>query len=573
VQRASSEMWRTSQVQSRVAAALVQPLGVDHLAGRHRHVVGRDPLQHRLGVGALDQELGEGRHVEQADRLAHRLVLGGGVGEPVLALVAVGVCRLDALRGEPIGPLPARRLAEAGAARRQALVQRRGAHAAPGRRLVVGPVHGIELAEGFRRPLAQVARVVLERHHAADVDVGHVHRRVAPDDPLGDHLAGAAGRLDADRVEAGGDEEVAQFRRLAQVIAHVGGEALGPAEELAQAHALERRHPVHGAFQNRHEVIHVAGQLVEAEVLGDAVHAPGPGVALEGAQEDLAGVLLVVGAAVRVAQHRQVGRQAVDRVGQDVIVLAGVKRHPDASHEPHLAGPHAGAVDHVVGGDLALVGRDAGDPRSARPGRDPDGGHLGVLEDPGAAGARALGQGHGGVDRVGLAVVGQEDGADHVLDVQQRIEVARLGGRDHLHLEAGHARHGGTALQLLETLGGGGDAQAAVLLEAGGLAGLRLEAAVEPGRVDRQLDQVEGRAQLADQAGRVPGGAAGELLALQHHHLRPAELGQVIGDRAADDAAADDDHPRCLGKLIRHGLPPLLRLARSRSHSRPQSIP
>ena len=44
-----------------------------------------------------------------------------------------------------------------------------------------------------------------------------------------------------------------------------------------------------------------------------------------------------------------------------------------------------------------------------------------------------------------------------------------------------------------------------------------------------------------DQPGGVPGRAAGELLALQQQHVGDAELGQVIGDRAADDAAADDD--------------------------------
>ena len=67
---------------------------------------------------------------------------------------------------------------------------------------------------------------------------------------------------------------------------------------------------MHGPFQHRLEMVHVLGQLVEAEVLGDAVHAPGLGVGLEGAQQQLAGVLLVVGALVGIAQHRQVGRQA-----------------------------------------------------------------------------------------------------------------------------------------------------------------------------------------------------------------------------------------------------------------------
>jgi hypothetical protein len=185
-----------------------------------------------------------------------------------------------------------------------------------------------------------------------------------------------------------------------------------------------------------------------------------------------------------------------------------------------------------------------------------NGGDLGVLEDLGAARPRTLGQRHGGVDRIGLAVVGHEHGADQVFDVQQRIKLARFRRRDHLHLEAGHSRHRGAALELLEAIRVGGDPQAAVLLEAGGLAGLGFQPAIEVGGVDRQLGQVKRRAQLSHQTGGMPGGAASELLAFQKDDVLPAQLGQVIGDRAADDAAADDDHPRFAWKLVCH-CPPL----------------
>ena len=53
-------------------------------------------------------------------------------------------------------------------------------------------------------------------------------------------------------------------------------------------------------------MIPVLGQLAELEVLGDAVHAPGLGHRLEGADQQLAGILLDVDAAVGIAQHRQV---------------------------------------------------------------------------------------------------------------------------------------------------------------------------------------------------------------------------------------------------------------------------
>ena len=72
------------------------------------------------------------------------------------------------------------------------------------------------------------------------------------------------------------------------------------------------------------------------------------------------------------------------------------------------------------------------------------------------------------------------------------------------------------------------------------------------GGVFGELGHPPRRAQLADQPGRMPGRAAGELLALQQHHVGDAELGQVIGDRAADDAAADDDDIGAGGELGGH---------------------
>jgi hypothetical protein len=52
----------------------------------------------------------------------------------------------------------------------------------------------------------------------------------------------------------------------------------------------------------------------------------------------------------------------------------------------------------------------------------------------------------------------------------------------------------------------------------------------------------------------MPGGTGGELLALEQQHVLPAELGQVIGERAADDAAADDDDLGVGGELGHAGF-------------------
>ena len=60
-------------------------------------------------------------------------------------------------------------------------------------------------------------------------------------------------------------------------------------------------------------------------------------------------------------------------------------------------------------------------------------------------------------------------------------------------------------------------------------------------------------ARRGDQPGRVPGRAGGEFLAFQQDDVADAGLREVIGDAAADHAAADHDDPCPLGECaVRH---------------------
>ena len=138
------------------------------------------------------------------------------------------------------------------------------------------------------------------------------------------------------------------------------------------------------------------------------------------------------------------------------------------------------------------------------------------------------------------------------------------------------------ALRLSSSMrsGRGREGDRAALAVAGRLAGLRLEPAIQLRRVARELRHVDALAQLTDEPRRMPGGAAGELLALDEHDVAPAELRQVIGDGAADDAAADDDDAGAGGKIDGHELKPSSancrhrkpgRAARSRARASPWS--
>ena len=84
-------------------------------------------------------------------------------------------------------------------------------------------------------------------------------------------------------------------------------------------------HTVYRLFQDRFEMFDVFGQLIETEILGDAVHAPGFRPGLERADHHLARVFLVVGPFIGHAQDRNLF-QALDGFGDDVEVFAGMQR-------------------------------------------------------------------------------------------------------------------------------------------------------------------------------------------------------------------------------------------------------
>jgi hypothetical protein len=77
-------------------------------------------------------------------------------------------------------------------------------------------------------------------------------------------------------------------------------------------------------------VVDVLRQRVEAEILRDAVLAPGLGDRLEEADEQLSGVLLVVGPFVAEEHDREIARQVRDRLGDDVEMFRRVERNGDA---------------------------------------------------------------------------------------------------------------------------------------------------------------------------------------------------------------------------------------------------
>ena len=403
-------------------AMRVEPLGVDDAARLDRQVARADPLQHGFRVPALHQELAERGGVEHADGVPDGAVLGRRVLEPVLAAERVLVLALDARGGVPVGALPAQQLAEHRPGGRNPVVQRAAAQPADAGALLVGPVDLVREVQGLGDALLEETPVGLVRGDPAGIGLGQVERRAPVHDPVGQDRAGPGAGQEADRVEPGGDEAVAQPGGLAEVVEAVRGEALRPAEMQPDTGVGQHRQPLHHVLVERPEVVPVLGQAGELRVGGDAARGPGIAARLEEADHEPGALVPHVRVVRGGLDRRQAGRKAGDRLGDDVVVRERLERDADAGQRAELASPHAGGGHHVLGLDVPVLGGDAGDPPVAA--GDP--GHLRVLDDPHAVLAGARGQGHGGVGGVAPPVVRVVHRPGEVPGVQRREQLDRL---------------------------------------------------------------------------------------------------------------------------------------------------
>ena len=408
---------------------------------------------------------------------------------------------------------------------------------------------GIKQAQCFCGPLVEIGFIALKGLHAGDINIAQIKRFLAALHPIRQGMARAARRLNTDRVEPGRHPDIIHLGGKAQMVGIIWGKAFWPVKEGVDARLAQHRHAVHCRFENGFEMVEILGQLVKFETVGDACHAPWLGHRFKRAQHHFAGIFLVIGAFVGHPQHRQ-RAQALDGFGDDIEMLARMQRHVYARHAPHLMAPHAGAIDDHITGDMARISAIIADP--VNPGDPPplpvNGAHACALGDHRAAHACPFGQGQGNIGRVGLAIGGQPHPAGDIGDVQMRVARLDFAWRQLFHGHAKGARHGGVAVQLFQPLGGERGRNRADLTKARGHPCFGLEPGVKLGRVAGQFCHIRRGAQLPDQPRGVPSCARRQLFAFQEHHILPAELGQVIGNRTANNAAANDDHTGMGGK-------------------------
>ena len=132
-----------------------------------------------------------------------------------------------------------------------------------------------------------------------------------------------------------------------------GVNASGPLmTRLTRASAIAGHAPDR-ALHDRLEAGHVGRQQLAVEVGRDAVERPRRRVALVAAHAQPADLLAEVDEVVRVAQLRQAGVDAVERLGEQVLVGHRDDRHGDADHAARSPGANMPAgVDDDVGRDV-----------------------------------------------------------------------------------------------------------------------------------------------------------------------------------------------------------------------------
>ena len=415
-----------------------------------------------------------------------------------------------------------------------------GDEGAPGRQLLVGVADGeaalvvlahLDPGVGAGAPVAE-ARHVHREHVAGGLALHH---------PLREREADAAALAEA-RHHRAGAPVAGQPRHRADERVAVRGEGEGAVDDALDAGVLQAGVAPERDVQLVAHALRLVGEQLVPEVPGGGVGLPRLAGLLVDAEHQPAPFLAQVALARRVHDVGQLLLALVDLgdvLAHEVLVLHRLAREPDPRHRSYLARPEPGRVDHVLRDQGALLGDHL--PLAARLRMELE--HPVPQVDLGAVGARRLRvrlRGAGGVE---VAVQRVVEGAEHALHVGDGGERSDLRGADDLGVEPHVAVLGALRAQEVEALPGGGDGNAAHVVQAAGLAGQRLQLAVEGDGVALQRGHVGVRVEGVEAARGMPGRARGELGALDEHHVAPARAGEVVEHAAPDHAAADHRDP------------------------------
>ena len=473
-------------------------------------------------------------------------MLGGDRRRPVPAGPSAGAQLLEALvlvGREPVRSFPPSLLAELGSEVRKASV--RGGHLqGPSRpsllaRVVDVVVGGVDLG----RPVPRVGPAAVVPPESPEVHLPHVELGTAARDPLSHHLAHAPSSGDAVRAEPGGDEEASDVGCAEDELA-VRGEGLRAVDHPHDAGGLHRGDHAEAALGERLEPRPVRRKQLVVEAGRWALLVPGPRgrLALVAPGHEAApGLRSEVHEAVGVTKRGKGRMDTVDGLRQQVLVGEGNDRDFHACHPPELVGEDPTRVHDDVRADrVPAVERHAAHQAVV----DVDAGDPGAGQDPASSPPSPLGQCHRQAARVNVAIGGQMRRPQHPLRIEQGEALQGLLGRDDGKGKSERSPPARQALELLDPLRRGGQAERPHLVPPRVHAGLRLQSAVQLDRVHHHPCERHARPELSDQTRGVERGARGQVGTFCQHNVGPPQVRQVIGDAGAGDAAADDDRSR-----------------------------
>ncbi len=364
-----------------------------------------------------------------------------------------------------------------------------------------------------------------------------VQLRLPVDDPLGHRLGHTGGVRDPHRLR---DPEPVQPRMLAQQWHPVAGEREQPVEPAVEPRLGQRRDQLDGRLPRRLEVLLGERLLGPGDVLRPDRHGPmsvRPNAhRLPVRPEVEVGVLVPQNRLPR--QHFRADRQITR---ERVLVRHRHQRNGQPDHLPQHRPPHPGTRHDDVGGIGAGLGAHPGDPITGRLDRD----HLLPELEPRASLHRPpsldLGRQHG----LREPVARNQEPAQNPVPVHQRVQRRHLVRPDEPALHTPRRRPAVPTREIRQPGLGGGDLQAADLVEAP-QTGVLLDRVAREGRHAPAGVRLEHEPRRV--AARPSGGEA--LRLVQDRDVGEATSGELVGQRTADDPRPHEHHARHISRHL-----------------------
>ena len=442
--------------------------------------------------------------------------------------------------GEIVGHLKPELCAPDGTHACKNVVHRCGAIGPCRRQLFVGVRHG----KPFLIVLDDLGQGVSGRDPGAKA--GHIHRHrvafgFAFDHPLRQHKANAATLAEAGHDAASRPVIAHSGDRADQRIA-IGGKGKGAVDHVLDAGALQIRKPFVSEINALLYLVKVIGQQCLAKVPAGAANSPGAAGLLVKSDTQAFALLTQVAFARRV-HHVWVFVPVLHHLddqrnlfGHDVLVFHRMQGKVNSGHCTHFPRPQTTRIHDVFRVDRALVRDDVPGAVGALVGLA----HHALRFDRGPTHASRFCIGVGGPRRVEMPIQRVIQPADDAIDICDRRDLLDLLGTDDFGIKPHEAVFGPFGQHHVEPVPIVGQCNATDMVQPAGHAGDLFQLLVKPDRIPLQSGHVGIAVQCVKSAGGMPSGARCKLRALQQHHVRPSQFGEVIQNGASDDASADD---------------------------------